>query len=373
MKTVLLYLGMMCPVFIAHSQGDGNFVAIDRIALDIPVSQTNSTDDIAAYISYHFDSENKKIRAIYAWVVANIKYSSDSLHRVILNEDKEELVTFALRRRKGVCQNFAAIFVDLCKKCGLNAYVVEGYTKQNSSVDRSGHAWCVAFVDNKWLLYDPTWDAVPYMRSYPPIQTSYFQVEPSEFIQTHLPFDPMFQLLDYPLTYKEFENGYIKQNGKTAYFNYKDSINKYENLNPLERYISSSSRIEKNGMPDKMISTKLTQMRLEIEVIYQDYDSALYNGAIADYNYAIKKFNDFLTYRNNQFKPEKTDAEVQGIFDDIEKRIASARTKLMGVNQSIATLTLDTGDIEYALNNLTAHVKEQRDFLRNYKTTANDK
>ena len=39
------------------------------------------------------------------------------------------------------------------------AYVIEGYTRQGSSVDRAAHAWCTVYTDHRWRLYDPTWDA----------------------------------------------------------------------------------------------------------------------------------------------------------------------------------------------------------------------
>ena len=369
MKTLAIFLCMVCLAFSIYAQDGADYKETDRIALDIPSSQTNSTADIAAYINNHFDLDYKKVRAAYVWVISHIKYSSDSIHRVILEEDHEQLVTFALRRKKGVCENFAAIFDDICKKCGLQPFVVGGYTRQNSSVDRGSHAWCIVFIDNKWSLYDPTWDA----SFYQPLSTIYFRVSPSVFIQSHMPFDPMLQLLDYPLTYKEFNNGYIKPKSNASYFNYADSLSVYEKMDPLNRYISASRRIQNNGVPNNVISTKLSQLRLEAELIYQVKDSILYNDAIADYNNATNKFNNFLTYRNNQYKPEKTDAEVQSIFEDIEKRITWAQAKLKEVNQSKATLTLDIGDVEYALNNLSTHVKEQEVFLKNYQATAKDK
>lgn len=370
MKTLVIFLCILCLAFSAYTQGN-DYQETDRMALNIPSSSTNSTADIAAYINDHFDTDDKKVRAIYIWVISHIKYSTDSMHRVILNEDREQLVTFALRRRKGVCENFAAIFDDICKKCGIRSFAVEGYTKQNSSVDRISHAWDIVFIDNKWSLYDPTWDAG--QPGFQPVNINYFKVSPSVFIQTHMPFDPMFQLLDYPLTYKEFNNGFVKQKSNTSYFNYADSLKEYEKEELLKRYTSAFLRIQNNGMPNNMIGAKLSQLRLEIELIYQVKDSVLYNDAIADYNYATNKFNNFIAYRNNQFKPGKTDAEVQSIFDDVEKRITAARSKLKEVNESKATLTLDTGDVEYALNTLSNHVKEQKAFLKNYNATVGDR
>ncbi|KAA9039484.1 transglutaminase domain-containing protein [Ginsengibacter hankyongi] len=373
MKTLAVVLCIICVALRTHAQYENDYAEADRIALNIPASQTNSTADIAAYINKNFDTDNKKVRAIYTWVISHIRYSNDSIHRVILNEDRDQLVTFALRRRKGVCENFAAIFDDICKKCGLRSFAVEGYTKQNSSVDRTSHAWNIVYIDKKWSAYDPTWDAGQSSTFYQPVRTNYFMIAPPVFIQTHMPFDPMFQLLDYPLTYKEFNNGSIRAKNVAKYFNYNDSINKYEKDEPLERYIGATERIQNNGAANNMISTKLSQLRLEIELIYQVKDSVLYNDAIADYNFATNEFNNFIAYRNNQFKPEKTDAQIQLLFDEVRKSIAAARKKLKEVNQSKAKLTLDTGDVEYAINKLDNHMKEQEVFFKNYKAPANNK
>src|SRR5664279_571284 len=152
MKTLAIFLCIVCLAFSIYAQDGNDYRETDRIAHDIPSSQTNSTTGIAAYINNHFDTDNKKVRAIYIWLISHIKYSTDSIHRVILEEDHEQLVTFALRRKKGICEDFAAIFDDICKKCGLRSFAVEGYTKQNSSFNGAAHAWCMVFIDSKWSL-----------------------------------------------------------------------------------------------------------------------------------------------------------------------------------------------------------------------------
>ena len=85
-------------------------------------------------------------------------------------------------------------------------------------LDKTSHAWCMVFIDNKWSLYDPTWDAGQSVSFNQPVNTIYFKVSPSVFIQSHMPFDPMFQLLNYPLTYKEFNNGNIKSKNNSVLF-----------------------------------------------------------------------------------------------------------------------------------------------------------
>lgn len=375
MKFLMMISCFLVCIFTGKTQSPNEYTQTDRIALSIPSTQTNNTTDIAEYINTHFDSDSKKVRAAYTWVANNIKYDAAHLHRVILNEDREEKVTWALERKKGVCENFAAILTDICIKSGLRSYAIEGYTRYNGLVDKSGHAWCAVFIDNTWYLYDPTWDAGFQDNGHFTAQpgTNYFQVSPSEFIQSHMPFDPMFQFLDYPLTYQEFSKGFSKANSNTTYFNYRDSINANEKFAPLDQYEAAAKRIEKNGTPTQNVSTKLKQLKMEKEIIYQDTDADLYNSAVADYKEAIGNFKTFLTYRNNQFMPAKPVAETEAMLEAILKQVTVANNKLKEVNQSKATLSLNTGDVEKVLNDLSTHVKEQQVFLRNYLSTVKEK
>lgn len=345
---------------------------IERIVLNIPDSETNTTKDIATYIKSHFKTDDDKIRAIYIWVTTNIKYDKNSIHRIILDEDQEQRVIYALKSRKGVCENFAAIFNDICQKSGIPSFYIEGYTKQNGSIDRTGHVWCAAFVDNNWALYDPTWDAGFLSGSNFVNQEgmSYFKNSPEDFISSHLPFDPVFQFLNYPLTYKEFYNGSKPANKPKSYFNYKDSLSVYNHSDSLSRYLASLHRIENFDWPSSKIDTRLKQLKLEIELIYQDRDMDFYHSAIADYNNGIDLLNEFINYRNHQFQPVNKMNEVPKMFDTISKKIATANKKLIEINKSEATLTLNTGDIQQKLNDLALYVKEQQNFYRNYLSSS---
>ncbi|MEO6221156.1 MAG: transglutaminase-like domain-containing protein, partial [Ginsengibacter sp.] len=153
MKCLLPLLYFICVAITGYSQGINEYVVVN-----IPVSQTNTTADIATYIKNNFNSESEKVRAIYSWITLNMRYDKDSPHLAILTVDRGRKIAAALKRRKGVCEHFAAIFNDICIKSGIKSFVIEGYTKQSGSVDKSPHAWCAALVDYKWFLYDPTWD-----------------------------------------------------------------------------------------------------------------------------------------------------------------------------------------------------------------------
>ena len=338
--------------------------AAERMYVNIPSSQTATSAGIAAYINAHYSNNEEKIAAIYSWLTNNIRYDADSIHYVILDEDNEERVSFALRRKRGVCENFAAVFTDVANQCGINALMVEGFTKQGGSIDRSGHVWCIAYVNNKWGLYDPTWDAGRVGSTTFDPHFNYFNIAPEEFIQSHLPFDPVYQLLNYPVNYNEFERGIARQNSKGKYFNYNDSLEAIKNMDRLSRYAREESRIENAGWPPSKIETKLKRIRFQVEVLSQDDDAALYNSAVSDYNEAVKFLNNFLAYRNNQFQPSKSNEEVQKIFQNISVSWASANLKLKKIDSSTATLQLNTTDIKKKLKDLEVNLKKQESFFR---------
>ncbi|HUZ60196.1 MAG TPA: transglutaminase domain-containing protein [Hanamia sp.] len=339
-----------------------------QVIMNIPAAQTNTTADIATYIKNHFDSDVKRIHAIYIWVTHNIKYDKDSIHRVILDEDNEERVSYSLKKRRGVCEDFAAIFTDICEKSGISSFAIEGKTKQNGLIDRTPHVWCAALINNKWSFYDPTWDAgyVSGGSFISQVGTNYFQISPEDFIQYHLPYDPLFQFLNYPVSYKEFYKGTSQPKNFKTYFNYKDSLQAYLQSDSLSKYASSLLRIEHFDWPASIIDNKLKRIKLEIELIYQDRDMALYDSAIADYNKGIEILNDFINYRNNQFQPAKTNGEVQQMFRSITQKISGANQKLVKVNKSKATLTLNTGGIQQKLDELASAVKEEQNFYKDY-------
>src|SRR5437588_6794749 len=108
----------------------------------VPAEASSSPSAIAEYVKQHFQTDRNKLSAIYNWVTSNISYSTDSINIINLGPDQDAKVTAAFRRRKGVCENYAVIFNDICSKAGITTFVIDGYTKQNGLIDKVGHTWC---------------------------------------------------------------------------------------------------------------------------------------------------------------------------------------------------------------------------------------
>jgi hypothetical protein len=363
MNKVLLTLVFFACFLQLKSQGFDDYANIERSMRTIPDSLSNSTTNIASYINSHFSAERKKVRAIYSWVTNNIKYDKDSANPINLGIDPDAKITVALRRRRGVCENYAAIFNDICLKSGLTSFVVNGYTKQMGTVDRIGHSWCATQVDGNWALYDPTWDEGSGFNS------KYFMTPPSVFIETHMPYDPIWQLLDYPVSHREFNIGNTYKSANSHHFNYADSIAAYIQMDSLHRFKSSALRIQRDELYNSMVKNNNNYIKMNIEMINQDKDVDLYNSAVADVNDATSTYNGFVDYRNKQFTPQKTDAELHALLDGIDKKLISSLKKLDQVDRSEATFTLGTEPVRVRISQLKQRLQDQQDFVNRYTNT----
>jgi transglutaminase/protease-like cytokinesis protein 3 len=358
MRQIVLLLPALFFMKLSDAQG------FNKVKyLNIPDSLTNTTANIAAYINSHFNGEENKVHAIYNWLIANLKYDKDSSTIINAGVDPGAKISVALKRKKGVCENFAAIFNEVCLKSGLISFVVNGYTKQSGKVDKAGHSWCAVSVDKNWYLFDPTWDVGN------GISSQYFMVRPAEFITSHMPYDPLWQLLNYPISHEQFYSGNIYKKNNPDYFNYIDSVSAYIKMDSLHKLQSTALRIQNQGMYNPRIKDNYNYVKMHVEMINQDNDLDLYNSAMADLNDATTILNSFIQYRNNQFIPEKTDEELRVLLTDIDSKMDSSLYKLDRVDKSKATLVLGTDDVRERLNNLSKKILTQKAFLKQYLET----
>lgn len=118
-----------------------------------------TTDDMTTY---------EKVQACYTWLVKNVKYEKSSKALVFdwqmegLTHPEDYLIVLqagpAFKNNKGVCDNFAAAFMLMCRYIGLDAYYAGGECK-SSSGGYTGHAWTIIEVGSKIYQFDPMLDA----------------------------------------------------------------------------------------------------------------------------------------------------------------------------------------------------------------------
>lgn len=367
LKFILLFFIATQTIF-AQKATVNEFSAIDKKALQIPDSLTKTTDLIASYINSNFSTDKDKSRAIFIWVASNIQYDIENMFAINFYEKKEDKIAKPLKTRKGICENYASLFTDICIKSGIKSFVIEGYTKQNGFTDYIPHAWSAALIDNSWFLFDPTWGSgyVNGGKFFKKINNTYYKANPATLIKSHIPFDYLWQFLNYPITNEEFYEGKTQQNKSKAYFNFKDTLEAYEKLSHIDQLISSSYRVEKNGVKNSLVFDRLQHLKLEIENDRQTKTVNLYNSAVADYNDAINGLNDFINYRNKQFTPKKTDPEIQSMLDVPNNKLGQAKSKLGEISSTDASTTNMITQLTKSIDDVSKQTKDQQDWLKLY-------
>jgi len=115
---------------------------------------------LALEVTQGCETDREKARAVYRWITRNVEYDTEK--RELLREGEEvEYLDFgalsALRRRKGVCYDYANLYAALLRASGVRCRVISGDGITSSGSE--GHAWNEFWDGQRWVPVDPTWGA----------------------------------------------------------------------------------------------------------------------------------------------------------------------------------------------------------------------
>lgn len=349
---------------------------VDNIALHIPVAYTKSTQQIADYFVSKFHDQTQKARAIFIWVTENIDYDVNKMFAIesgghynssrIQSEDAKN----TLKTKTGVCWDYACLFSDIANKAGLNSFVILGIAGAHSFGDPISHAWCATEIGSKWYLMDPTWGAgfighyytlKDPQRFHRKINNLYFMTPPEELIETHMPYDPMWEFLNYPITRDEGYEGNFSLNKNKPYFNYTDTLNKYINQSFIDRLKSVYNRIENNGIDDSVIIHVLKNYKSEIDYYQGKMVLNLYNNA-------FNQMNNYFQYKDNRFIPKKPNAAIKKMVDDAENSLSQSEELLTQIAED-AMNKQSLSELKSNIADLKIKIEQQQQFLQQYFQT----
>lgn len=355
---VILFLSLN-NILIAQRKSN---LSLDRIILNIPDSLTNSSQSIANYINSNYMSDENKLRAVFIWITDNIQYD---IHNMYNFQKTDQNITQTLRTRKGVCQDYAELFNDIANKIGIKTYVISGYTKQNNVVTYNPHAWCTAILDSSRFIFDPTWGSGTIQDSeyIKQLNIEYFKMSPKLAIKTHMPFDPLWQFLEYPITNQMFCTTGKIRNDKTEFFNFNDSLKAIEKQSYLENLIAEKKRIENNFINSYLIYSIIQQLDKKIENYFYNNVKMKYDSASYFYNEAIYELNRFIDYRNKQFQPDKGDSYLIQMLDSVEQSFNLSLHYLNSIDKSYDVKKASIDHLYKSINAAMISFNEQKEFL----------
>ena len=191
-------------------------VAIDNISYRRAVDQwqPKSIEQLVNFIKELSANKNEieKAWVIFYWISKNIRYDTIAYFG---NNIGSQASTNVFMSRKVVCERYPTLYADLCTKIGLQCRKVSGYAKgysfnpRQTSFEKTNHAWNILTLNNgRSYFIESTWgsghldDSTHQYRA--KLVPFYFMCRPEHMIYGHLPENPQWQLLAYPLTMKQY-------------------------------------------------------------------------------------------------------------------------------------------------------------------------
>jgi hypothetical protein len=349
---------------VAQSLSAQHTATLQAQPIAIPDTATHSVAQMARYVMGQHLAVPVKIHTLYNWVVHHIRYDTDSMYHYNWSKPNAIVAATTLRRRRGVCENYAALLKELLTACHIPAWVVTGYTRQPGGVNFNGHSWCAVAADDQWWLCDPTWQTTER------IPHRWLMVAPADFLATHIPFDPMWQLQYHPISHKDFKMGRTEPKKATERFNFTDTLRAFWALDSLQQLEALARRMYQAGVGDGRLKLWHSYNEMKIAIIYGDKDMELYNTAVALFNNATGIFNGYVRYRNNLFLPARPDAELATLLVPIAGLMQEAEQHLGQMGKVVENFQYDTGALRERVNALRKKVQAQQDFLNRYLNTA---
>lgn len=222
--TILIVLVSLAP---ARAQ----WASADRQALS--VAGAPSPDSLTRLLTSGLESDREKVRAIFRWITANVRYRVRPPRLTTALRDTardglsldERVAWQVLRNREGVCEGYARLFNTLCGYAGIRSVLVTGYARNDHDrTDRSfypNHSWNAVRIDSAWQLIDATWAAGYFRVStdefVAALDEQYFFADPMLFIRSHYPEDLRWSLLESPPALGEFRHAPFRTQAALKY------------------------------------------------------------------------------------------------------------------------------------------------------------
>jgi hypothetical protein len=303
-----------------------DFADIDKKALSMPESAASDPASMAAYFMEQLSSDAERTRAAFVWIATHIDYETSRLGRQYHYKKEKELVDRVLRKRKGLCAEYAALFKALCSAMDIPVETVVGYTRTLGKLDTVPHAWNAVLLDSTWYLVDVTWGAghMSGRRFIQKLDNEWFLVDPEVFIQSHMPFLPMWQLLLAPVQYRDFAKGKTISQIKAPPFHFSDSIHHFRSLDGPAQTRKTHEVISPHVQENTHIRGYVRELESELTYYKNIINQDRFNEAVDEYNSGVEKLNEFLIARNQKAVNANNKASYQQLLEQAYRHFKAA-------------------------------------------------
>ncbi|HEU4472454.1 MAG TPA: hypothetical protein VFR58_15280, partial [Flavisolibacter sp.] len=195
----------------------------------------------------------------------------------------------------------------------------------------------------------------------------FYKVTPDVLIKDHMPFDPVYQFLSYPLSHKEFIES-SPATGKT-WFNYKDSLQHHLSLSAMEQRSAELRRLEAAGIQNDQLLKRQLYLKKSLQH-FASRDASEEGRQL--FKTASDTYKEFLVHKNKQFSTA-SETELRSMLDSMMQSIKAARALLTELEpKTDQQRQFKAGNLS-SLDRLWAQLTREREFVDQYFATEPDK
>lgn len=114
---------------------------------------SSSAKSIARELTSNLSSNEAKAKAIYNYVLNNIRYDMNKANSV--GSSYVPSLNGVLSSKSGICYDFASLYTGMLRSVGIPAKLIMG-----TSANASGyHAWSEVYINGSWMTVDTSYDS----------------------------------------------------------------------------------------------------------------------------------------------------------------------------------------------------------------------
>jgi len=316
---LLLFLLSFTPVQAQNTDWNGIEKRFEKL------DKSKDIKALASFIKTNFETDLQQAAAIYWWLGKYIRYDAASAlkQRSISYKSQQQITNEAFSSRKAVCEGYAGIMDSVFRLLHIPSYIISGYTRQGETISAVPHAWIAAKIAGHWHFFDPTW-ASGYLngrRFEAQFNPDFFQLSPDEMRKTHIPYDPIWQFSNDPISHQEFITEKINTTKSRQYFAYTDSIQVFLSLQPEQQFLAEYNRIMREYYPHEALKNRLDFLSDNLEIVQHNQQVNQLNSATTSYNEAVLAFNNYvrLQRENPTGNRKAKEAQLLKAADEIVK------------------------------------------------------
>ena len=134
-----------------------NIIYYNGVTLEEGIQSNEEIDNKAKEIIKFCDDDRSKAKRIYTWIGTNIQYDSEKASKALNEEELDGSGSItAWHSGKGICFDYACLYVSMARAAGLKVRLVTGEAFDGNSY--GSHAWNQVYLsdERRWINVDTT-------------------------------------------------------------------------------------------------------------------------------------------------------------------------------------------------------------------------